>query len=147
MSSFLNHIELSVESRPKLSTVAPLTSGIINVLMCLNLFLGLTLFMAAPNARMVIVGSYTMSYFWVAVFVSLAGLMAFGKVVNNWQILKMSLIAGLFVQAIFTYALIVLGLSVGFKGIIGITSLWLAITGVQFHTVKNFKVPGSKHVQ
>lgn len=147
MRNFFNQSELNIENQPKLNTIAPLTNGIVNIFIILNFVLALAIYSQAPNKSLIIIGSYAMSYVWVGVFVAIGLALLHGKVTNNWQIMKLGMMAGLFVKAIFTYSLIVLGLNVGFKGIIGVTGLWLAVTGVQFHTVRSFKIPGGRHGQ
>lgn len=133
--------------RPKLSTVAPLLNGIILMSIWLNLFLAYSLYAQAPNNRLIVSDSITLSYFWVCVFLGLFLALLIGKLTNNWTMLRNALIVGLFVKAIFTYALIVVGLQYGFDAVVGVTGLWLAITWTQFFAVRTFKLPGSKYVK
>lgn len=145
MSNLTNN--LNIQDQPSLSDIAPLVNGIVNVFIVLNFVIALAIYSQAPNPGLIIIRSYFMTYVWVAVYALLGLILLYGKISNQWNVIKFGLVIGLFVKAIFTYALIVLGLHVGFKGIIGVTGLWLAMTAIQFHTVRNFKIPGSKHVK
>jgi hypothetical protein len=136
---------LKPDHKPSLSAVQPLTSTIVNVFIVLNFIIALAIYFQAPNSSLIIIDSYMMSYFWVVVFILIGLMMLSGKLTNNWIAVKIGLILGLFVKSIFTYGLIVLGLTAGFKGIIGVTGLWLAVTSIQFATVRNFNIPGAKN--
>lgn len=129
---------MSNVNTPKLSIVNPMVNDIVWGFIVLNICIATAMYVQAPNKTLIIAGSYTASYIWSAIFLTVSLTQLYGKITNNWALIRYTLITGLSIKVIFTYALIVLGLSVGFKGIIGVTSLWLVITWVQFSTIRNF---------
>lgn len=138
---------MSKIDKPNLANIAPLTNTMVILFIWLNFLVGLSIYIKAPNYGLIIINSYLLSYIWAAVFVLLSLLLLIGKLKNSWALIKLILSVGLFVKLIFTYALIVLGFQVGFKNIIGIITLWLGITWVQFFTVKYFNLPGGKYAK
>lgn len=131
--------------RPKLATVAPLTNTMVNLFIWLNPIISWSILAQAPNKGLVIMDSYFLSYVWSGVFLVLAALLIYGKLTNNWDLIKFALSIGLFTKLVITYSLVVLGVQFGLKSVVGVLGLWLGITWVQFFTVRYFNLPGAKY--
>lgn len=117
----------------------------VNLFIWLNPIIGWSLIQTAPNTGLVVMDSYFLSYIWSGVFFGLMVLLIYGKLINNWRLLKLALSLGLFTELIITYSLIVIGIRYGYKSVTGVLALWLGITWVQFFTVKYFNLPGMKY--
>lgn len=120
--------------RPKLSAVSPLVHWIAIGFAALNLWLAQIIW-TAPAPRLVIYNRLFTQEFWACVFIALACGIIYGILANRWNMIRYSLIAGLFVKAIFLYALFALALQIGIQAIEGTVALWLFLVWVQIGAV------------
>lgn len=133
--------------RPKLKDVSPFLHAVIIMFIWLNPLVAWSLIAQAPNAGLVVVGSYFLTYLWAALFCSLSVVLLYGLIRNNWDLTQKALIVGLFAKSFFTYSLIVLAFHVGINQIIGVLGIWIALTWVQFFAVR-FSIPmGERNVK
>lgn len=130
------------ELRPGLREVAPLTWSLILGFGILNLVLGVSLMTYPLGQQVAIVTTYTPLPLHGLYFVILGALMLVNLWRNNWKWLRILLLAGLLIKAVWLFALVVRL----FTGGNAITlSLWLFITHVQAVAYVHF-IPTPKGV-
>lgn len=109
-----------------------------------NLGTALALYLQIPNRTLVVVSGVFDSYFWIGVFAFIGLGQIAGLLADNWRLLKIMLALGLFSQSMFSYALFVLGLHVGFRSVWGVFLLWSAVGWVKFNTLRLFPKGGKR---
>lgn len=143
----MTNIHQSAHSlRPRLSTISPLVHWISTGFMWLNIWLAFIIW-TTPQAKLIIYNHGTTQQFWSVVFVLLAAGVLYGILSNRWRVVRYSLVAGLFVKAVFLYALIVLAAQTSFDSVEGSLALWLFLVWVQIGAVMFFLPPVPKEIK
>lgn len=130
------------KARPNLRLISPLRFWLVVGFIIFNSTIAHILWIQpAEQGRLAIYNEIFTHKFYAVVFVILALSLLMGLLFNSWKLIKKAMLAGLFVKALFAYALVQLGIQYGFTTIEGTTALWLMIMWVQFWLYIDFE-PG-----
>lgn len=131
------------EVRPRLKLVSPLTASIILGYGLINILLGLAMFAyvnPTPNAMLAtITGPFTWQ-FWGILFIALGVFKLYALWKNEWNMMKLSLVIGVFIKFTWAIALFVRFLE---GGSIILLVIWIFFAYIQAVTYINF-IPGVK---
>lgn len=126
------------EARPRLQTIAPLSSSITTGFAIFNIVLGAGLmFQKARTVEFFIVNDFLNYQIWGAIFMLLGVVMGTALIMNSWRITRWSLLIGIFLKLWWWLALLVRdvfqdGNNTLFLG------LWTFVTFVQIILYINF---------
>lgn len=126
--------------RPRLSEVSPLVHWTAAGFVWLNIWLSHIIW-SAPQPRLTIYNNVLTQQFWAIAFLVLSAGIVYGIFSNRWQVVRYSLIAGLFVKAVFLYALVALAFQTSLNAVEGTLALWLFLVWVQVGAVIFFLPP------
>lgn len=119
------------EARPRLIQVSPLRHFEVLGMAVFNFLIGYSLYIQHDNFSLPIYNHYFNSSFYGVVFGLVGVLLLFGLMTNRWSMMRGALLMGLFLKSLFAYSLIAIGLKIGWKSIVGVTSIWLLIMWIQ----------------
>lgn len=124
--------------RPSLWLVSPLTAAIVLGYGIINILLGVGLFSyvnPSPNALFAIINSVMTYQVWGSIFIVLGLFKLYSLAMNNWRMMRISLIIGIVVKSIWAIALFFRYLD---GGSILLLIIWLFFAYVQLVTYINF---------
>lgn len=123
------------QARPKLKIIAPLTNWVIIAYIILNMFVAMSLATTMQPIRNPIVFGGVGRYAWAVIFAFLGFHLLYGKLTNNWEMIKRNFIVGLITKTLWMYALLYLTYIYGWRQYLGILGLWLAVMLIQYGAV------------
>jgi hypothetical protein len=120
---FMSEINKKIQqARPPLKVVSPLTYLMVLGFAVGNVFLA-PAYLLVPPHLLVVIPNFTASILWFIAFEALAAALFYGLKVNNWQLLRRALVAGLCLKSIIMFSLIVNMFQYGISGF-GTVVLW-----------------------
>lgn len=125
-------IEKKIQAaRPRLADFAPLTNSIVLGFVVFNFGIALSLFINGASSKLIIINDFLTPVFWGLCFIFVALMLLWGHRRNNWELIRRGFIFGLALKAVFLYALLQLGTTIGFKALMGTIILWLFTVHIQ----------------
>lgn len=130
--------------RPPLAVIAPLTHKIVLGFIVFNAWIAYTIAVQVSLPDTIVHGIFN-RVFWTVAFGLVATGLLVGVRLNDWTLIRWSMIVGLFEKAVWAYALAALAFQYGFDSVRGVLGLWLFAAWVQLVVVIYFTPNGHKH--
>lgn len=127
-------------ARPNLIDAAPLTFWLCVGYAIFNLILGEVIYQIPDTSHLAVYNLLSQHIIGVA-FGALGLSLLISLATNSWRSVRISLGFGLFIKALYAYSLIELGITVGFKHIDGVLTIWMMLVWVQFFMIVYFAPP------